>query len=339
MPDTETATDILDPIAAQPAVAEAVAAPAVAPEAPAQPDKTAEPTSALEAALKALDKGKVASATAAQPADDAAHSESTQPGQPEDRQDESLADVHKIAPDVFSALPKEARAAFNQLRKQVGTLRPDAERGQAVAAFIRASGVTPEEFAELQDVGALMKRDPAKAREALLQHLDRLDTVLGIKLPDDIRQDVDGGYLSEDRATELSQARARAAALEHEVGQRDAAAAADSMRGALEAWEMQARRTDPDMDRKLPSLMREVKLTLLERAQAGRPVRLVEDAVAIAQAAYGTTNEMWRASRPASNPVPRAPSSAVSSVPSAAPEPTTPLEVVYAALARRRERG
>jgi len=336
MPETETAIDILDPNAALPVSGEAIAAPAAAPEPTPAPSDTAEPTSSLEAALKALDKGRdAASAAAAQPAGDADHTETTQPGQTGDSQDERLADIPKLAPDVFSALPKEARAAFNQLRKQVGTLRPDAERGQAVVSFMRASGVSPEEFAELQDVGALMKRDPAKAREALLQHLDRLDTALGLKLPDDIREDVDGGYISEDRATELSKARARATALENEVAQRDSATAAYAIQTAVESWEARARRTDPDMDRKLPSLMREVKLHIQDREAAGRPVRSAEEAVAIAQAAYAATNEMLRPFQAQPGRVPNAPSSAASSVPAAMAEPTTTLEAARAALARR----
>lgn len=330
--DSTPAEDTLDTAAAQPAAADGAAAPVAAPEPVATP---AEPTSALDAALKALAKGRdEAPATAAQPAETATATPE-QPAQPEDAQDESLADIPKLAPDVFSALPKEARTAFNALRKQVATIRPDAERGQAVAKFLQASGITPQEFAELQDVGALMKRDPRQAREALLKHLDRLDTALGLKLPDDIKNDVDQGYLSEERATELSQKRAEADALRRQVEEREAAVAAHSMGAAVEAWEQEIRRQDADYGRKQTNIMREVTTQLELRKAQGRPVRTSAEAVALAQEAYATVNEMLKPFRAPAPVVPRGPSSAASSAPAAMPEPTTAFEAAKQALAKR----
>lgn len=339
--ETTTANETPDLTAAQSAAAGATAAPAAAPEpspTPAAPETPAEPKSALEAALKALDKGKdAATATAAQPAGETDQTEAEQSAQGDDEaQGEHLSDVPLLAPDVFKALPKEARTAFNQLRKQVGTLRPDAERGQAVSKFLQASGVTPEEFMELQDVGALMKRDPAKAREALMRHLDRLDTALGLRLPDDIREDVDGGYISEARAAELARERAARARAESEVAARSEAEISQAIAGAVDAWEEQARRTDVDLDRKLPSIMREVKLALTERNAAGNPVRTPKEAVKIAQDAYKAVDDMLKPFRAAAASVPRAPSSAASSAPASKVPPSTALEAAYSALGRGR---
>lgn len=341
--DTTPATEDPDSVAAKPADAGAIAAPAAAPvteaTTPPTPETPAEPKSALEAALKALDKGRdPAAATAAQPAGETVQPDSTQPAQPEDDQDESLADVPKLSPDVFRALPKEARSTFNALRKQAGTLRPDAERGQAVAKFLTASGISPEEFAEMQDVGALMKRDPAKAREVLIQHLDRIDTFLGLKLPDDLKKEVDGGYISEDRAAELSRERAARARLESTVAARTEADAGQAMVSAVSAWETETRRTDLDLDRKLPSIQREVKLILTERAAAGNPVRTPEEAVQVAQEAHKRVDEMLKPFRAAAAPTPRVPSSVASSAPASAPAPSSALDAAYAGL-RRAGRG
>lgn len=334
--DNTPADDALGTAAAQPAAVESVAAPAAAPAPNPVETTPAEPVSALDAALKALAKGsEPAAATAAQPAEETVEVTPEQQAHPEGVQDESLAEIPKLAPDVFSALPKEARTAFNQLRKQVATIRPDAERGQAVANFLQASGITPQEFAELQDVGALMKRDPMKAREALLKHLDTLDTRLGLKLPDDIRQDVDGGYISEDRATELSRTRAEADALRQQVAERETAVAAQSMGAAVEAWEQEIRRGDPDYGRKQANIMREVTTQIQLRQARGETVRSATEAVALAQEAYAAVNEMLKPFRVASPPVPRGPSSAASSAPAATPEPTTAVEAAKLALAKR----
>jgi len=314
--DTETEFDEQNGQAAQPAQPDPAPAPEAAPassDAPPAAEASAEPKTALEAALKALAAKQPADPPAtAQPVDATPDTKPAQPEAPEADQSDALTDVPRLPPDVFRLLPQEARAAFNALRKQVGALRPDAERGQAVARYMQASGVTPQEFADLQDAGALMKRDPAKAREVLLRHLDKIDTALGLKLPDDIREGVETGTIDEASASEFAKARAERDAYRAELEARERAAASAAMTAAVMGWEERTRRTDADLERKLPSIMREVELALTKRKAAGISVATPEEAVDIVQQAYAATEKMLAPFRRSATPVPASPSSAAS---------------------------
>lgn len=324
--------DTPEPAAAQPAAVGESAAPAAAPEpAASTPEDTGEPKTALEAALKALEKSAPGDAAAAKPAETVESTE-PQPTAAEDAQDESLDDVPMLPAEVFSALPQEARSTFNALRKQVKTYREDAVRGRAVTEYLQTAGLAPEEFAELQSVGALMKRDPTKAREVLLEHVARIEEYLGLRLPDDIHQDVEQGFISEDRARELSQARAKARAAETAVAEREAMEATRQKVGAVEAWEAATRETDPDFDAKLPNVRQAVELEILRRERAGQPVATPKDALDVVKAAYESTNAMLKRFAPRTARVPASPSSAAP-VPAAPPaEPKTALEAAWAAL-------
>jgi hypothetical protein len=321
--------------AALPAADTPSPAPVVASSEPAKtPDpstETAEPKSALEAALRAMgmaDEGKAAAALPAEPA----KTETDQTAQQDDDQGD-VPGVPMLAPDVFRALPKEARTVLKDLRKQVTTLRPDAERGQAVANYMKEAGVTPAEFVELQDVGAMMKRDPAKAREVLLKHLDRLDEHLGLKLPADLQEEVETGAMTSEHAATHARTRAERDAAAAALAQRDAEQAQSAMLRAAEGWETDMRQRDPDFGRKLPLIQRETRLLIQERMQAGRPPRTAEDTVEIVKGAYARVEEDLKPFRQMPSVTPRSPSSAAASVPSAAVvAPKTALEAAMAGL-------
>lgn len=331
----ETATP--ESATAQPvAVTDPVTAPAAAPEAPAA-NGSAEPASLLDAALKALapEKGDGAAA-AAQSAGDAGDSSPAQTPEPQaDDQGESLADVPMLPDAVFKALPKEARTAIVDLRKRVKTLQPDADRGAALSRYIAESGVTPDEYVQLQDVGALLKRDPAAARKIIVDKLAEIDRALGNTLPDDLREEVDGGFISEERARELSQARARADRAESTAAATSAEVQQGAMLADVTAWEAEVRRADPDFARKLPDIQARTKLAAMEAAAAGKPVRTGAEAVAMAAAAYKAVNDMLSSFRPAPAATPRVPSSAASA-PATAPTPKTLLEAAMAGLRGKR---
>lgn len=322
---------------AVPGAAASGAAPVAAPSEPSKVSEaspeTTEPKSALDAALRAMEKvrgeDKVAAALPVEPANPNTEQQAQQDGD----QGDDPGDVPMLAPDVFRALPKEARTVLKDLRVQVKTLRPDAERGQAVASYMKETGISPAEFVELQEIGALIKRDPAKGREALLKHLDRLDEHLGYKLPNDLRVEVESGAMTEELAAQHARTRAERDAATRALAERDARQAEAAMVSAVEAWAAEQSRQDPDFGRKLPNIHRETKLLVMERAQAGRPPRTAEEAIEIAKMAYANAEEVLKPFRPAPAAVPRSPSSAAASVPAAAPAPPkTALEAAYAGL-------
>ncbi len=340
--DNDPATETPGTGTAQPVPAEATAAPAEAPKpatTTAEPETPAEPKTALEAALMALaPKGPAGDATAAKPAGEVESPDAKAPAV-EDPQDESLADVPLLPAEVFGALPKEARTAFNTLRSQVNKLRPAAERGQAVAEYLESAGMTAGEFAELQNVGALMKTDPLKARDVLLEHADRIAERFGLKVPDDIARDAEQGFISDEHARELARTRAEARMAKEMVAAREADASLREVVGAAEAWEARTRATDPDFDLKLPSMRQAVELEVTRRAMAGKPVTSAKEALDIAERAYADTNAMMSRFRPAPARVPPSPSSAAPVPAAPLPEPKTAHEAALRALHMTGRRG
>ena len=55
---------------------------------------------------------------------------------------------------------------------------------------------------------SLIKNNPNEAHEILQRHLNAVNELTGKRLPDDIQGKLDDGFLDEDAAKELSQARA-----------------------------------------------------------------------------------------------------------------------------------
>lgn len=297
--------------------------------------ESAGPKTLLEAALSALKPGSVeAPAAAAQPAGDSgAETTPTQTPDTDTSQGEPLDDVPMLPDADFKALPPPVRKSFVELRKLVKGLRPDAERGTALTRYLAESGVTPEEFVQLQDAGALIKRDPAAARKILLDKVAEIDRVTGLTLPDDLQTEVESGYISEDRARELSQARARAARAEETVAQDRHLQQQNALLGDVTSWEAEMRRVDSDFARKLPDIQSRVRLAVLERMQTGQPVASGAEAVKIAADAYKAVNDMLASFAPPRTSTRPTPSSAASA-PATSPAPRTIYEAAAAAVRR-----
>lgn len=318
--------------------------PAVSPEPAAAPEgagseASAEPTTLLEAAMKALQpEAKPGAAQAAEPAGEtsAADTGPAQTPEAEAPAGEPRDGVPHLPDAVFKTLPKEARQTIIALRKQHDTLKPDADRGVALSRFLQETGITVQEYDELIEVGALMKRADTlpQAREKIVAKLAEIDRALGITLPEDLHQEVEQGFLPEDRARELSQTRAQAERLQRERAAEEAQRAEQAVVTELQAWESEARRVDPDFDRKLPDIQAKVRLAALEAQQAGRPLRSGAEAVRMARKAHEDINAMLASFRPAPQATRPSPSSAASA-PATAPAPKTIYEAAAAGLRMR----
>lgn len=335
-----------DTLSASPAAEEPVAAPepvatpepAAALEASGQ-EAAAEPKTLLEAALSALKpKDDPVEAKAAEPAGETQAVESDPANIPETEPPagETRDGVPRLPDDVFKALPKEARQTVIALRKQAETLKPDADRGAALSRYLAETGITVTEYDELIQVGALMKHPSTlgKAREAIVAKLAEIDRALGITLPEDLHQEVEQGFISEDRARELAQTKAERDRVLRETQATAAREQQQAIVSELVAWEAEARRADADFDRKLPDIQTKVRLAVLEAERAGRPVRSPAEAVSIARKVHEETNAFLAAFRPAPKATPSSPSSAASA-PATAPAPKNIYEAAAAGLRKR----
>jgi len=149
-------------------------------------------------------------------------------------------------------------------------------------------------------VMALMKSDPAAAREALLDQLHMLNQFLGHALPQDLQEQVDEGYVTEDVARELAfrrnndvrlqqQHQQLTAQQQQQQEQQQVQAVRGQMAQAVASWETQIRQGDPDYAAKEPFVVRE-----LQALQTQYRVDTPEQAVQLARMAYDNVTKGLR---------------------------------------------
>lgn len=122
----------------------------------------------------------------------------------------------------FAALPPKAQARIRELtrkeregREKVESLTPMAEGMTRLVDYCSEHGITNDEFTELMDFGAALKSgDFARAYEILQPRLTVLQEAVGATLPADLREAVDVGDMTEERAKAIAKERASAKSTE-----------------------------------------------------------------------------------------------------------------------------
>lgn len=235
----------------------------------------------------------------------------------------------------------DARKELETLTGRVEKLEAPAEQYGKIVGFMQRNGLTAEEAANGFTIMALIKQDPQKALEALRPLVGRLERTLGEVLPDDLRQEVEAGTISEERALELSRARARSALSERRVQTvtQEVEKARETsetsrvndlrraMARAVSDWELNIRKTDADYAAKEALVHDRI------RAVAQDPKRIprsVDDAVALAKEAYEYVNERVSAFRP--KPRPHSPMPTGASPASVTAKPKTLREAIELGL-------
>jgi hypothetical protein len=212
-------------------------------------------------------------------------------------------------------------------------LSSKAQRIDAIEDFMGAHGLSGEQVAQGFEIMALIVRDPAAAREALLAQVARIDEAIGLKLPEDLRKKVDEGYVDEETALELSKARKAKERAEgvvqktaEQIEAERAQAAAVAKRDAANAWEADIKVRDPDyLTVKKPLMDAFLKAAIAEK---GMP-RTAEEALSLVKSTYDAVTAHVTKIRPTPAPTKKF----VQSTPVAGqprPEPKTPLDVAKA---------
>ena len=121
----------------------------------------------------------------------------------------------QIEADDWSDVPFNKHPRFrklvsekNEQRKLAEQFREDSAQYQKIVDFIGSNNLSAEDAAEGFRIMSLIKNNPGEAHEILQGHLNSVNELTGKKLPDDIQGKLDDGFLDEDAAKELSQARA-----------------------------------------------------------------------------------------------------------------------------------
>lgn len=304
--------------------------------------KDAKPRSVLEAVQRAVDSAGTGKSSKPEGEKEP---ESDKPGAEAAKGTaEAEGELGPLTDEEFHKYGPKTRRRIHQLldkakglEAQVADLGPKAEAFQKMADFVSRAGMTRDEVNQLMEVGALLKSDPFAALEQVRPVYERLLALTGNVLPDDLKQQVDGGYIPEATARELSQRRSREA-ISAETSKREeesrAVAAererltklADSAANAVAKWETDWQASDPDYQAKRDLVGEKIELAMTRAANAGKLPRSEAEAVALAKKALADVNATFTRLRPQASEIRPNPQGSAS--PSVAPAPRTMAEAI-----------
>ena len=252
-------------------------------------------------------------------------------------------------PDDWSDVPFNKHPRFrkliaekNELKKLSEQYQGDSVQYQKIADFIAENNLTAEDAAEGFRLMSQLRNDPEEAYNLLQGHLNTIGELTGKTLPEDIQGKLDDGYLDEDAAKELSQARAnlqreqslreesqkQAQVVEKQTRQNKAQAQLQHLQNVVKDWEATTKNSDPDFSLKQAEINDRVAALVNER---GRPVTS-QDALSIANDAYATVNERYKSRIPSKQPIRTSTGGRLGGTPKA--EPSSMREAIAQALSK-----
>lgn len=210
------------------------------------------------------------------------------------RQDESEdTEDYKDVPFHKNPRFRQVIQERKEFKQQAEDYKEKARQFDQVVDVMNQNQLTPDDMAEGIKIMALMKNDPLAAKEAIKPHLENLGRYTGEVLPEDIQTRLNEGYIDDETATELAQARMQAEMLKgREAGlqQQTVQAEQGRIQNAVVSWENQARSTDPDFAMKETLISDRVRGMVAERGQP----RTVDEGLLMAKEAYEAVNDHLR---------------------------------------------
>jgi hypothetical protein len=275
----------------------------------------AKPTSLLDA-VKAASKADAAAQSS---------SEAKTEDKPEALAEEPKVDGEKPEDESEEKLPFHRHRRWVEMKRALNDLEPKAQAFEKIAKITSDAGLSSEDVDSGFEIMSLIKRDPAKALEALRPIMHALEGITGARLPDDLQQRVVQGRADPETAQELAQARylhsQQVQRQEHEAIQAQQRAAS-AMASTVTALEQQWQATDVDYAKKAPLVMAQARSLM---AEYGNPAN-VEQATQLVNEAKRRVDESVRALAPARPQVRTLTGGAVA--PRATPRPTTLADAV-----------
>lgn len=165
----------------------------------------------------------------------------------------------------YSDVPFHKHPRFQSLISERNALRGDAERYGNVQRYLDDNNLSSEEAANALHTFARAKVDPVGAFQELKPWLQQLLVAAGEVLPDDLKERVTKGELTQDAALEVSRSRAMTKSHETRQGfdqQRQERATARSnsqnLVNTVATWESDRQKKDPNFSAKYPAIQREI---------------------------------------------------------------------------------
>tara|TARA_X000000950_G_C13919966_1_gene662904 strand:+ start:9933 stop:10916 length:984 start_codon:yes stop_codon:yes gene_type:complete len=238
------------------------------------------------------------------------------------------------AEESLDNVPLHLQPRFKEVIAEKNSYKHGHEQYSKIQNYLKEMKLTAEETAQGLTIMGLMKNDPRQALEQLKPIMDNLQIATGERLPDDIKQKVEEGYLDEESAQELSMSRAEAINAKNQnqqlVNEQQEMAKQDQLDeigNAVTAWEENARQNDPDFDLKQDEVDDRVSALVREY---GRP-STIEQATEMAQTALDQVNDRYTKRNSNKKPIRSLSGGKLGGSP--VPEPKSLLEAVQNAMA------
>lgn len=178
--------------------------------------------------------------------------------------------------EEYSDVPFHKHPRFQHLLRAKKSADTDAGRYRNVQKFMDDNGISAEESANAFTFMAAFRRgEYAKAWELIKPTVQHLLVAAGEVVPDDLREEVAAGTITQERAQELARERAKSKSLEtgrtfdqQAQQRRQQQEASQALYDTATGWASQRAKTDPQFAAKQPLLMKEVAWL---QSQEGKP--------------------------------------------------------------------
>lgn len=257
-------------------------------------------------------------------------------------QENTVEDATADPAEDFSKLPFNKHPRFRELVKEKNTYKAqmaeyesDAKQYRDIQGFMQANGLSADEVAQSLDMLAKMKSgDPQQAYEILRERMEQLELITGKRLPPELEDKVDQGYIDRQTAQELFQqqmeAERRATTAQSQLermSQNDQRAHVQAIANTVSAWEQATRSTDPDFELKAELVKDRVRAHV---SVYGMP-KTAEEALKVSKDSYQSVTQTLLKARGDRTPMRTAVGGKTNG--SAAPEPKNLLDVIRQASA------
>jgi len=265
-----------------------------------------------------------------------------EPELPEEATPEELAKLSKTAQRRIKKLNNQRMKLAGEVNR-LKALEPNANAAAQVTEYLRKHDIGQDDFLMGLELMAAMRRgDFVKFYEGVRPYVKLCEEYLGISLPPDLQQQVQQGHMTTqaaamysrermDKAMAQTNAARNQAALQQsqqmsnaQVQQAQRETLATQVATAVNNWELQTSRADPNYAAKKAAVQNTMWAVIREQGSPQSP----EHGIQIAQEAYRRVNEQYRSwTGSQRRPTSRTPSS-TGRTSGVATEPKTLLEAV-----------
>ena len=253
--------------------------------------------------------------------------------------DPTEAELKKLRPETRRRF-EQLLTQRNEARQTIQALQPELIQHRELQSRLQQNQLAPEDVNTLLGVGSTLRRgDYQGFLNGIMPYVMVAQEALGIRVSSDLQKQVDDGLIDEATARELTRTRHRAVQAESRLQdvnrvtlESQQAQAVTQIRSAVDQWEENIRRRDPDYAHMSDAVRRYAQGLLHER---GIP-RTPQEAVALSQAAYDEAKAVLARMQPAPRATRPSPSSIHVATGTSIAEPRTMKDAAVQALANMR---